>query len=76
MRDYNLYIFGRSGHFVREIEMDCADDNAAISMTQQWVDSYDVELWQLDRPVARFDATQKNLGASPGIVTFLDGRST
>jgi hypothetical protein len=73
MPDYTLYIFGRTGHFVREIEMDCADEKVAIALAQQWVDAYDVELWQLDRPVARFDAAPKDLAASSGPSLASDG---
>ncbi len=54
MQDYSLYIVARSGRLVREIEVDCANDDAAIDLAQQWVDDHDVELWQLDRMVARF----------------------
>ena len=54
MQDYSLYIVGRSGRLVREIELDCANDAAAIDLAKKWVDGYDVELWQLDRMISRF----------------------
>ena len=59
MQDYSLYILGRSGRLVREIKVECANEDAAIDLAQQWVNGYDVELWQLDRIVARFSRVQK-----------------
>jgi hypothetical protein len=38
--------------------MDCVDDDSAIQSARRLVESHDVELWQMDRPVARFDARQ------------------
>jgi hypothetical protein len=37
------------------IHMDCTDDEAAIVFAEKLVDGRDVELWQMNRPVARFD---------------------
>jgi hypothetical protein len=48
VQDYSLYILGRSGRLVREIELECVDESAAIDLVQQWVNGYDVELWQLE----------------------------
>ena len=59
MQDYSLYILGRSGRLVREIEVECADESAAIDLVQQWVNGYDVELWQLDSMIARFSRAQE-----------------
>jgi hypothetical protein len=41
--------------------MDCVDDDSAIKSASRLVDSHDVELWQMDRPVARFDAPSKQI---------------
>jgi hypothetical protein len=41
--------------------MDCADDDSAIKSASRLVDSHDVELWQMDRPIARFDARPKQM---------------
>jgi hypothetical protein len=41
--------------------MDCADDDSAIKSARRPVDSHDVELWQMDRPVARFDTLSKQI---------------
>jgi hypothetical protein len=55
MPGYRAYIVGQDGHFVRAIELDCKDDNAAIESAKQFIDGCDVELWQQDRRIARFD---------------------
>jgi hypothetical protein len=65
VHDYSLYIIGRSGRLVREIEVDCANDATAIDLAQEWVDGFDVELWQLDRLVARFNSAGRTMTA-PG----------
>jgi len=41
--------------------MDCIDDDHAIKSAGRLVDDHDIELWQLDRPVARFEATSKQV---------------
>jgi hypothetical protein len=59
MTDYRVYVVGNDGHFVRAVQLDCPDDNAAIESAKQFVDGLDVELWQRDRLVARFDRKPK-----------------
>jgi hypothetical protein len=59
MTDYRVYVVGNDGHFVRAVQLDCPDDNAAIESAKQFVDGLDVELWQRDRRVARFDRKPK-----------------
>jgi hypothetical protein len=41
--------------------MDCADDDSAMKSASSLVDSNDVELWQMDRPIVRFDASSKQI---------------
>jgi hypothetical protein len=55
MSDYRVYVIGNDGHFVSAIQLDCADDNAAIESAKQFVNGHDVELWQRDRIVAKLD---------------------
>jgi hypothetical protein len=43
------------------VQPDCIDDQSAIKSARRLVDSHDVELWQTDRPVARFDARSKQM---------------
>ena len=52
---YRAYIVGRHGLFIRAIDIDCVDDAAAIESAKKLLDTHDVELWQMDRPIARFD---------------------
>ena len=45
---------------VLQILLDCKDDSAALQATKPLVDGFDVELWQRDRMIARFDGRPKN----------------
>jgi hypothetical protein len=58
---YRAYIVGLHDRFIGVVQMDCVDDNSAIKSTMRLVDNHDVELWQMDRPVARFDAPSKQI---------------
>jgi hypothetical protein len=60
--DYRAYIIGHDGRFTKAIALDCADDSAAIEAATQLINGQDVELWQRDRRIARFDTrpTDKN----------------
>lgn len=55
MSAYRALIVGLHGRPIRMIQMDCVDDESAIACAEKLVDGRDVELWQMDRPVARFD---------------------
>jgi hypothetical protein len=56
---YRAYIIGRDGHFERAIDLDCVDDKAAMESAKQLIEGHDVELWQRDRRIAKFDAKQQ-----------------
>jgi hypothetical protein len=56
MPDYRVYVIGSDGHFMRAIQLDCPDDDAAIESAKQFIDGADIELWQRDRKLAKFDA--------------------
>jgi hypothetical protein len=56
MSAYRALIVGRHDRAIGVIQLDCSDDDAAITRAQKLVDGHDIELWQMDRPVARFDA--------------------
>jgi hypothetical protein len=58
---YRAYIVGRHSQFIRAIEMACVDDDAAIESAKHLVDSHDVELWQMDRPIARFEIASNRI---------------
>jgi hypothetical protein len=55
MTHYRAYVIGQDGHFIKSVILDCVDDNAAIESAKQLVDGHDIELWQLDRQIAKFE---------------------
>ena len=59
MRDYRVYVIGQGGHFQKSIPLECANDEAAKKEAEQLVDGHDVELWQRDRKIARFERKSK-----------------
>ena len=61
MMAYRAYIVGAHSRPIGVVNMDCGDDDSAIASARRLVDSHDVELWQMDRPVARFDAASKQI---------------
>ena len=58
---YQAYIVGLHSRSIGVVRMDCDDDDAAVKSASQLVDTHDVELWQMDRPIARFDAASKQI---------------
>jgi hypothetical protein len=60
MTDYRVYIIGDDGHIVSAIQIDCSDDSAAIQTAKQHINGHDLELWQRDRRIARFDSRPKD----------------
>jgi hypothetical protein len=61
MSVYRAYIMGRHDRSIGVVQLDCLDDEAAIKSAGRLVDSHDVELWQMDRPIARFDAQSRQM---------------
>jgi hypothetical protein len=55
MTDYRVYFIGNDGHFVSAIRLDCPNDNAAIESAKQFINGHDIELWQQDRIIAKFE---------------------
>jgi hypothetical protein len=56
MANYRVYIIGIDGRFIRAIQLECADDNAAIESAKQFDGGHDVELWSGDRFITRLAA--------------------
>ena len=54
MAEYRAYIIGMDGHFVRAVELLCPNDDAAIEYAKSLLDGHDVELWQGERQIAKF----------------------
>ena len=59
---YCAYIVGLHDRAIGVVRLDCIDDESAIKSARRLVDSHDVELWQMDRPVARLGARSKQVG--------------
>lgn len=57
MPEYRAYILDREGHIIRPVELFCENDDAAKEDARKLVDGHDVELWQLDRKIARSSIT-------------------
>jgi hypothetical protein len=61
MSDYRVYVIDGQNHIVDRIDLDCADDSAAIEYAKQYINGKDIELWQRDRRIARFDIRPKDI---------------
>jgi hypothetical protein len=59
MQEYRAYVIGPDGHIQQRIDLLCADDDAAKERARQLVNGHDLELWQLDRMIAKFRASNK-----------------
>jgi hypothetical protein len=59
MQHYRVYVIGLDGHFIRSIDLSCADDSAAIKSAKRLVDGHDIELWQGDRKITAFKHTDE-----------------
>ena len=59
MPDYRAHLIGSDGHFYKLIVLDAPDDAAAIAAARQSVDGHDVELWQLDRKIGKFEQEKR-----------------
>jgi hypothetical protein len=56
MQHYRVYVLGQDGRFIKSIDLSCEDDNAAIEAAKPLINGHDLELWQRDRRIARFDS--------------------
>ena len=59
MSDYRAFLIGSDGHIFSAVVVDEPDDWAAIAATKLLVDGHDVELWQRDRKIAKFECEQE-----------------
>jgi hypothetical protein len=59
MPEYRAYLVGHDGHFREAVPLVCIDDDEAMKKAKLLVDGHDVELWQRDRKIARFDHKPK-----------------
>jgi hypothetical protein len=55
--EYQAYIIGVDGRFLRAVELVCPDDETPKEYAKQLVDGH--ELWQHDRKIAAFKHTRE-----------------
>jgi hypothetical protein len=55
MTEYRINVVGGLGNLIRSIRIDCTDERGAIESAKQFIDGHDIELWQADRKIVRFD---------------------
>jgi hypothetical protein len=56
---YCAYIVGLHDRPIGVVQLDCIDDESVIKSARRLADSHDVELWETERPIVRFDARSK-----------------
>jgi hypothetical protein len=56
MAHYRAYLLDHDHHVISVANLQCADELEARERAEQLVDANDVELWQLDRRIAVFEA--------------------
>ena len=59
MAEYRVYLIDSDDRFYDVVPLICADDHEAMEKAKQLADGHDVELWQRDRRIARFDSKSK-----------------
>jgi hypothetical protein len=59
MPEYRAYKIGHDGHFFEAVPLVCTDDAEAVARASMLVDGHDIELWQFDRKVAKFERSRK-----------------
>ena len=59
MAEYLIHILGTDGQSLREIEFRCTDDESAKSCARKIVSGQDIELWQGDRKIERFNHSRE-----------------
>ncbi|MBR0823222.1 hypothetical protein [Bradyrhizobium liaoningense] len=56
MAHYRAYLLDHDRRVISVANLQCADEKEARERAQQLVDANDIELWQLDRRIAVFEA--------------------
>jgi hypothetical protein len=55
MAEYRAYILSPDGRISKAVDIFCDDDEAAKEKAKKLVDGHDIELWQRDRKIAKFE---------------------
>lgn len=53
MIEYRAYLLDGEGHIFSRIDLECEDDEHALTQARQYVDGCDVEVWQRARRVGK-----------------------
>jgi hypothetical protein len=61
MAYYRAYLIGRDGRFMKAVDLICDDDDGAKKCARAMVDGHDVELWQHNRRIEKFESRQEHL---------------
>jgi len=61
MADYRIYLMDTDGHIFKSVELISANDEQPMEHAQRLAVGHDVELWQLERQVAKFPDRTKTL---------------
>ncbi|UQR67595.1 hypothetical protein LRP30_21090 [Bradyrhizobium sp. C-145] len=64
MAHYRAYLLDQYHHVISVANLQCADEQEARERAEQLVDVNDVELWQLDRRIAVFEAVTSRTSKS------------
>jgi hypothetical protein len=64
--DYSIYVLYNEEQVFSDYRtiINCADDEEAIQVAEQWVDLHDVELWQSNRFITRFIPRREHIDLS------------
>jgi hypothetical protein len=60
MTEYRIDVIDELGNFIQSMRIDCTDDKEAIESAKQFIDGHDIELWQRNRLLTRFDHKLKD----------------
>jgi hypothetical protein len=66
MVHYRAYLLDHDRHVISVAHLQCADEQEARERAQQLVDANDIELWQLDRRIAVFEAVTSRHSKAAG----------
>jgi hypothetical protein len=56
MSPYRAYLIEPHGHYIKAVDLDCVDDDAAKKRAEQMAHGTNVEMWEHARRIARFDS--------------------
>ena len=55
MAHYRAYLLGKDHRILKAVDLDCANDTAAIASAEQFHDIHHVEIWQGKRLLGKVD---------------------